>query len=169
VYLLDANVVIAAHRKYYGIDQVPEFWEWLQYHAAEGALKMPAEIHAEIKYDKENPDPLAEWANSEDVKPHLVLPDEVPIGLMQVILQNGYAPDLNDIEIEQIGADPFLIAAAGMDPQNRTVVTVEVSKPSRTRARRRIPDVCDDLGVSWIDEHTFTKELGFSTDWKSKA
>ena len=168
MYLIDANVVIAAHRKYYGIDQVPEFWEWLQYHAMTQSLKMPAEIHAEIKYDKENPDLLAEWAYSEDVKQHIILPEEIPVGLVQTVLADGYAPDLNDVEVEEIGADPFLIAAAAMDIQNRTVVTVEVSKRTRTRAKRRIPDVCDDLGVRWIDEHAFARVLGFSTDWKAR-
>lgn len=28
-YLLDANVFIEAHRRYYGFDLVPQFWEWL--------------------------------------------------------------------------------------------------------------------------------------------
>jgi hypothetical protein len=168
VYILDANVLIAAHRKYYGIDQVPEYWEWLQHHAAQGTIKLPAEIHSEIKYDKDNPDLLAEWAYAENVKAHLILPEEVPIPLVQSVLQDGYAPDLNDIEIEEIGADPFLMAAALMDPRNRTVVTVEVSKRTKTRANRRIPDVCDDLGVHWIDEHTFARDLGFSTNWKAR-
>ena len=168
MYLLDANVLIAAHRKYYGIDQVPEFWDWLQHHAAEGTLKLPAEVHEEIKYDKDNPDPLAEWAYAEEVKPHLILPEEIPVGLVQTVLADGYAPDLNDIEVEQIGADPFLIAGALMDSRNRIVVTVEVSARTKTRARRRIPDVCDDLGVKWIDEHSFARDLGFSTNWKAK-
>lgn len=166
MYLLDANVLIAAHRKYYGINQVPEYWDWLQHHAARGLIKLPAEIHSEIKYDKANSDPLAEWAHSEDVKKDLILPEEVPIHLVQSVLQNGYAPDLNDIEIEEIGADPFLIAAALIDQRDRTVVTVEVSKRTLTRANRRIPDVCDDLGVRWINEHTFARDLGFSTNWK---
>lgn len=168
MYLLDANVLIAAHRKYYGIDQVPEYWEWLCHHATAGTIKLPAEVHAEIKYDKENPDLLAEWAHSEEVKPHLVLPEEVPVAIVQTVLANGYAPDLDDIEIEEIGADPFLIAAALMDAGNRTVVTVEVSKSSKKRAERRIPDVCSDLGVKCVDEHTFARDLGFATNWKSK-
>lgn len=88
--------------------------------------------------------------------------------VVQTVLADGYAPDLNDIEVEEIGADPFLIAGALMDIANRTVVTVEVSARTKTRARRRIPDVCDDLGVAWVDEHTFARDLGFSTNWKSK-
>ena len=36
LHLLDANVLITAHNQYYPIDQVPEFWGWLQHQAASG-------------------------------------------------------------------------------------------------------------------------------------
>ena len=29
MYLLDSNVFIEAHRRYYGMDFVPGFWDWL--------------------------------------------------------------------------------------------------------------------------------------------
>jgi hypothetical protein len=41
LYLLDANVLITANNTYYPIDQVPEFWSWLQYQAASGYVKVP--------------------------------------------------------------------------------------------------------------------------------
>ena len=48
LYLLDANVLISAHEDYYGIDQVPQFWDWLLKVAKAGQVKMPFEIHQEI-------------------------------------------------------------------------------------------------------------------------
>jgi hypothetical protein len=39
------------------------------------------------------------------------------------VLAAGYAPDLNDSEIEEIGQDPFLIAYALANPGDRTIVT----------------------------------------------
>jgi hypothetical protein len=44
------------------------------------------------------------------------------------VIEKGYAPDLNDVEIVKVGKDPFLIAAAFAGP-DRVVVTREVSKP----------------------------------------
>jgi hypothetical protein len=41
LYLLDANVLIDAHNKYYGADMVPEFWAWLLHCAANGTIAMP--------------------------------------------------------------------------------------------------------------------------------
>ena len=66
-----------------------------------------------------------------EVKDTLIL-KERPVG-MQLVLQNGYAPDLD----EKGGKDPFLIAAAMAGP-DRVVVTKEVSKPKLTRANRRV-------------------------------
>ena len=48
VYLFDANVLITAHKSYYPIDQVPEFWSWLQYQGKIGQIKLPLEIMEEV-------------------------------------------------------------------------------------------------------------------------
>jgi hypothetical protein len=103
--------------------------------------------------------PLADWIKQEDVKVGLILQEE-PIG-MGFVLGKGYAPDLNDVEIEEIGKDPFLIAATLAAP-DRVVVTKELSRPSRTRARRMAPDVCKDLGIEAIDDYRLYKILKFS-------
>jgi hypothetical protein len=40
------------------------------------------------------------------------LHETVDITLVQNVVNNGYAPDLTDVEVEAIGRDPFLIAYA---------------------------------------------------------
>jgi hypothetical protein len=37
------------HRKYYALDTVPEFWDWLAHKATSGQVKMPIEMLEEIK------------------------------------------------------------------------------------------------------------------------
>jgi hypothetical protein len=49
LYLLDANVLIRAHEDYYGLEQVPQFWDWLREVAVADIVKMPYEIHEEIE------------------------------------------------------------------------------------------------------------------------
>jgi Domain of unknown function (DUF4411) len=58
LYLLDANVLIRAHEDYYGLEQVPQFWDWLRETAAAGIVKMPYEIHDEIAVST---GPLKNW------------------------------------------------------------------------------------------------------------
>ena len=114
---------------------------------------------------KDGSDDLAEWLKDDQVESALRLDEEVDIGLVQKVTDEGYAPDLRDDEVEKLGRDPFLIAYALVDPTNRTVVTAEVSKPSRTRGNRHIPDVCGDLRVPCCNTFELTTALDFRTDW----
>lgn len=163
LYLLDANVLIDANRDYYPMDRVPEFWDWLLHHADKGAVKLPQEILGE---PKSGSDQLAKWLKRGKDGTTLLLKEEVDVKLVRRVIEEGYAPNLTDEEIVKIGNDPFLIAYALADPANRRVVTTEASKPSTQRANRRVPDVCDQLGVKSINTFRFIRELNFTTNWK---
>jgi len=41
LYLFDANVLITAKNTYYPIDQIPEYWEWIQFQGSAGNIKLP--------------------------------------------------------------------------------------------------------------------------------
>ena len=162
LYLLDANVLIDANRDYYPISRVPEFWDWLVYRASKRQTKIPLEMYEEIL--KGNEDHLTRWVK--DNKGPLLLDENADVGLVTHVTASGYAPDLNDEEIQRLGRDPFLIAYALRDSAQRIVVTTEVSKPTKIRANRRIPDVCWDLGVRCYDPFDFIKALDFTTSWR---
>ena len=82
--------------------------------------------------------------------------------------ERGYADDLTDDGIEKIGRDPFLIAYALADVQNRCVVTNERPRPGRTRANRHLPDVSREFNVLCINTFDMIRELDFRTDWKRR-
>ncbi len=44
-----------------------------------------------------------------------------------------------------------------------TVITKEVSAPSKQRANRKVPDVCKVMGVRCINDFVFYRELNFKT------
>ena len=168
LYLIDANVLITAHNLYYPVNGVPEFWAWLSFRAAAGDIKMPLEIYEEVKdggTDEER-DLLFGWVSEEVNKAALILEEEVDPDLVSRVVDAGYARDLNDLEIEQIGRDPFLIAYALAAPAERCVVTTEVSAPRKQRQNRKIPDVCASLGASCCDTFTMLRALGFTTGWR---
>jgi len=162
VHLIDANVLITAHSSYYSLDRFPEFWSWLIHMGQSGLVKMPVEILEEIA----DGSALDEWLREGDNYECLRLDEEVDPALVQSVL-NKYATDLNDAEIIQIGRDPFLIAYALAQPSQRCVVTVEASKPSKQRANRRIPDVCNDLSVNCCNSFQMLSALNFTTNWQS--
>lgn len=164
LHLLDANVLLDANRDYYPIERVPEFWDWLAYQATEGRVKVPQEIYEEVEDDEHG---LGEWLKKDAVKHMIILAEPVEVRHVRAVVK-AYAADLRDDEIEEIGRDPFLIAYAFQDKANRTIVTAEVSKPSTQRKNRKVPDVCNDLGVKHCKIFELTSRLNFSTDWRRR-
>lgn len=158
LHLLDADVLIRAHEDYYPVDRVAPFWAWLLQQAVAGSVKMAQQNYSEIADSRGL---LAEWLNRADVKGTIVLDEQPDVAVVQRVLTHGYAPDLTDVDLEKIGRDPFLIAAALRAP-DRIVVTREVSKPSKQRANRKIPDVCQTFGLPCINDFALWRKLNFS-------
>jgi len=98
-------------------------------------------------------------------KKALKLAEDSDPDAVQTVLAR-YGDPLTEDDMITIGQDPFLIAAA-VGNANRCFVTAEVSKPTRTGARRHVPDVCGDCGVNWMSPVAFIAELDFSTYWDS--
>ena len=170
LYLIDASLLITANNTYYPVDSVPEYWDWLRHHAEQGRIKMPLEIFEEVKDGPPGTkDLLFAWIQTPAVKKALVLGEKVNASLVQGVISKGYAPNLTDTEMEQLGRDPFLVAHALVAKGNRIVVTSEVSKPKLTRQNRRLPDVCKTMGVQSCDPFALNRALQFSTKWKKKG
>lgn len=158
LYLPDANVLIRADGDYYPINRIPPFWDWLLEQAQQGRVKVPQQIYNEVALFRGQ---LPEWLKQPHVRKAIVLDEPTNAATVQRVLTHGYAPDLTDVEIEKIGQDPFLIAAALNGP-DRIVVTRESSRPSAQRANRRIPDVCAVFGVAPITDYDLWRLLNFS-------
>ncbi|MCP3056789.1 DUF4411 family protein [Aurantimonas marianensis] len=159
-YLLDANALISAHNTWYALHRVPEFWSWLLFHGDAGSVKMPAEIYAEVEAGN---DDLAAWMKPPEAKKALRLAESSDTANVQAVLA-CYGEALTEADLITIGQDPFLIASA-LGIADRQVVTAEVSKPTRTGARRHVPDVCNDCGIHWVTPVQFIIDLDFRTNW----
>lgn len=157
LYLLDANVLIRANKDYYPLDRIPQFWDWLISEAEAGRIKMPFEIHKEIS---DGNDTLKDWVTTRSIKDVLVLEEKVNKKKLNQVIDEAYAPDLNDNELEQIGYDPFLIAY-GMAGFDRVVVTKEVSRPGKKRGKRKVPNACDIMEVPWMTDFKLYEERNF--------
>lgn len=164
LYLLDANIIIHASNTYYPIDRVPEFWAWLVHMAKSGQVKMPFEIIDEVKNGTQR-DQLYDWIRDKDNYKALLLDENVNPGLVQKVINEGYAKDLTDDQIEGLGRDPILIAYA-LGRTDRCVVTNE-SRTNKQRHNRKVPDVCSTFGVHWCNAFTFNRNLNFRTSWNA--
>lgn len=165
LYLLDANILITANSSYYPIDQVPEFWGWIQHQGGSGLVKIPLEIMEELRAGRKDNDPLIDWISESKNADALALNEAADVNLVRRVVSEGYANDLTDDEVEKLGRDPFLIAYALASPAERCVVTTETSRPSARRQNRKIPDVCRTLTLQCCGPFALNRALGFRTAW----
>ena len=121
-------------------------------------VKVPYEIYGEIAISTGL---LHDWLTDGAVSKSMLLDQKIYAVNLNRVIKEGYAPDLDDSEIEEIGRDPFLIGYALNDPARITVVTKEVSTPGKQRANRRVPDVCRTFGIRCINDFELYRELHF--------
>lgn len=107
------------------------------------------------------------WAEQEEVRKALLFNEDALPDYVARITFGGYVPNPTDDELVKIVRDPFLISYGLHDSNNRTIVTTEVSKPSRTGANRKIPDVCLDFDIRCINNFQMFRELDFTTNWNA--
>ncbi len=93
---------------------------------------------------KKNEDLLLTWIRQPEFKNALLLDEQVDPELVAAVIERGYAVDLTDTELEEIGRDPFLIAYGtvstdrcvdrGVEPEQETP---EPKNPRRLWDTRR--------------------------------
>ena len=120
-------------------------------------VKMPVEIYDEAAG---SPDLLGHWLRRPEVRRAIVLGEPTDMAFVQLVIANGYASDLSDVEIMKFGRDPFLVAATEGLP-DRVVVTREVARPAAQRANRKLPGVCATIGVRCINDFQLWWSLDF--------
>ena len=125
--------------------------------ADRGHVKMPREIYDEVA---KSPDLLGQWLRRPEVRKAIILAEPPDMAAVQSVIARGYAVNLNDVELLSLTRDPFLVAAALGGPE-RVAVTREVSRPKAQRANRKVPDVCQTMGIEWITDFELWRRLDF--------
>ncbi|MBL9065008.1 MAG: DUF4411 family protein [Sphingopyxis sp.] len=162
LYLLDADTVITADRDQYPLRRFGLFWDWLHYQAQRDVVKIPWEQFDEVVSGKGE---IVDWLNDGEIKKALVLDEEPRADIVSRVVVQAYG-DLNDVELELVGRDPFLIGYACADLGNRSVVTYEKSAPGQKRGKRKVPDACNIVGVPSLNLFKLIDALDFTTDWR---
>jgi Domain of unknown function (DUF4411) len=157
VFVLDANVFIQAHRRYYAFDLAPKFWTGLVQHAEGGQVESIDRVKSELEKGK---DELAAWAGGDFASAFASTDEESVIraygNIMNWVSQQGQFSDAAKAEFAQ-GADGWLVAYA--QAKGHVVVTHEVLDLN-VRKRVPIPNICQALRVAWVDTFAMMRELG---------
>ncbi len=72
---------------------------------------------------------------------------------------SNYMPNALNEFLDADEADAFIVAYALADPNNRIVVTQEISQPNR-KNKIKIPEVCIALNVQFVNTMDMFRRLG---------
>jgi esterase/lipase len=144
-YLIDSNIFIEAHRRYYAFNLCPGFWKSLLWLHGQGHILSLDKVKDELT---EETDDLEDWAKNTMPKSGFAPSDDSMVvelyGKIQIWAQNNSQfIDAAKEEFAQV-ADPWLIAFARA--HEMVLVTHEQYVP-QVKKRIPIPNVCREFGV----------------------
>lgn len=147
-HLLDANTLIEAKNRYYGMAICPGYWQWLllKNKALDLASIAPVKDELTKGYDE-----LAEWAKENKEFFHSTTDKATQMAFAQIAgLVANQAPKIKVGAMDDFlaGAAPWLIAKAMTT--GATVVTHEVLN---REAKRKfiIPNLCEQLNIPFLN------------------
>jgi predicted nucleic acid-binding protein len=152
-YCLDANVLIQAWQKYYNPKFCPDYWKILVELGKNGKIFIPELVYEEIVRTE---DDLSKWLKGSKI-PINKISEPVTICLQKIYAADPTHTNLVDNTKARSLADPWVIAHALHE--NAGVVTKEEKVTALNSNRIKIPNVCDNMGIRWINDFQFIDEL----------
>ncbi len=153
-YCLDTNVLIQAWQKYYSPKICPSYWDILNDLGVQNIIFLPEEVHSEIV---RTDDDLSKWLKSSQI-PIKKIDEQVAKCLIDIYTTDPIHKNLVDNTKARSLADPWVIAHALRE--NAVVVTKEERVTAKNSTKIKIPNVCDNMKVRWINDFQFIEELG---------
>lgn len=152
-YCLDANVLIQAWQKYYSPSLCPDYWNVLDQLGSQDVIFLPQMVYEEIT---RTDDDLSKWLKKSNI-PQYKIDGPVTDALKKIYAADPSHQSLVDNTKGRSLADPWVIAHAMT--ANATVVTKEEKITASNTNKIKIPNVCDNMGVRWINDYQLAQEL----------
>jgi hypothetical protein len=153
-YCLDSNVLIQAWQKYYSPKICPSYWDLLNSLGSEKIIFIPEMVYDEII---RTDDDLSKWLKTSKI-PIKKIDEQVTRCLKDIYEADPNHKFLVDNTKARSLADPWVIAHALKE--NAVVVTKEEKVTAVNSTKIKIPNVCDKMNVSWINDFQLIDELG---------
>jgi len=157
-YLLDANILIEAHRRYYGFDLCPGFWDAIVRHHQADVVFCIDRIEEELKRGK---DELTEWTRAESPKTFFRPTSDPAIveqfgEIVSWVQSESQFREEAKAEFAAV-ADGWLIACA---KAGGFVVVTHEAYNRDIRKKVQIPNVCRQFQVEYVNTFEMLRELG---------
>lgn len=162
-FLLDANIFIEAHRRYYGLDLCPGFWEALRHFAIRGKLLSIDRVYRELQ---DGGDALWDWAK--DSPRELFVSSAAPEivkSYSEIMAWVQGNPQFRAEAKSKFAAEADGWVAAYARVHGTIVVTHERHDPN---VKKRVPlgNVCHEFGLPPMDTFEMLRELQVHFGWE---
>ena len=157
-YLLDANVFIQSHRRYYPFDVCPGFWQALAEQHGKKRVFSIDRVRDELVQGK---DQLQEWVKS--VAPTTLFKKTRDVEVIRAYRKLVEWVDEQEQYTEAAkaefadAADGWLVAFA---KANQLVVVTQEEFNADAKARVLIPNLCRAFSVEYVNKFEMLRELG---------
>jgi hypothetical protein len=166
-YVLDSNIFIEAKQRYYAFDVCPGFWDALVWQHGQGRIVSVDRVKNELEGFA---DDLSTWITTTmpgacffDTDMDVVT-EAYAEAIAWVMGQAQFSEAAKAEFADAENADAWVIAfAKAMDA---TVVTHEKANPD-IRRKVPIPNVCDALGVPYVDTFEMLRALQTRFSWQA--
>lgn len=152
-YCLDANVLIQAWQKYYSPKFCPDYWKVLDDLGTQGKIFLPQTVYEEIT---RTDDDLSKWLGESKISIYKI-DNNVTECWRKILAADPLHKFLVDNIKQRSLADPWVIAHAMNE--RACVVTREIKETAANTKRIKIPNVCDNMGLRWINDFQLVEEL----------
>ena len=165
LFILDTNVFVEAHRRYYAQDICPGFWKCLAHYSQEGRVLSIDRVRNEIL----NPSTLVDWVRQAPDGLFVSSSEQSVAGKYKEIMDwvQGNKQFRTDAKKEFArGADGW--AAAYAKAHDAVLVTHEAFHPD-AKKRVPLPNVCIQFRISYKNTFEMLRELEAVFDWARPA
>jgi hypothetical protein len=146
-------VLIQAWQKYYSPKICPSYWDLLNDLGTWNLIFMPEMVYEEIV---RTDDDLSKWLKSSKI-PIKKIDEQVTKCLKDIYSADPNHKYLVDNTKARSLADPWVIAHALRE--KAVVVTKEEKVTALNSMKIKIPNVCEKMNVSWINDFQLIEEL----------
>ncbi|GBR76664.1 protein DUF4411 [Candidatus Termititenax persephonae] len=154
-YLIDTNILIEAHRRYYAFDICSGFWDFITIQYKNNTIRSIDKVRNELKTG----DNLDIWVTNNLPKDFFCSTEDIKVAekysqIIRKIEAQHYNPNAKAIFADN--ADSWLIAYALA--HDFTIVTMEVLEPNIKKSVK-IPNVCKDFNIQYINTYDLLRNL----------
>lgn len=166
-FLIDSNVFVQAKNEYYAFDSFPGFWDCLIWLHQKGRILSIEKVKSELQ---RMDDDLKIW-----IKDRLPETFFAPIQQAEVIghyaTMQSWAQDLGQFTPQAINdfqdteqADAWIVAYA---KTNDCIVVTHEKYAQAAKKTIKIPNVCKEFNVDYVNTFEMLRELGVKFHWIS--